>query len=154
MPITTINFEDLQSEFSEAMGIVFETFKRKNKVRFYRHEKEIVVSNDTNFNSDFPNPYLENITRQADYAEFDCRIIFTRKPSLDKIISGDENININGANNRGEVRLQFKREAFEFLEHSQVFWIEGYRYVIASDFRMLGAMQEFEYFEIVLNRNS
>ena len=152
MSLPVLNMDEIGAEGSAAMALVFDMFKRKNLVRFYRNDSEVVVTADSNYNADFYNPYLQNIVRTADFQDFECRILYTKKPSKERLLSGGQSVNIAATHNRGEVRLQFKREAFDFLEHTKIFWLEGFRYTADSDFRMIGVFQEFEYFEVVLTK--
>jgi len=150
-----MSIEDLQAEASAAMNMVFDYFKRSNPVTFYRDATETLVAADPNWNSDFgafasPNAV---ITRESESAQFDCRIIFTKEPSMIKNVDGDENIGLKTQINVGEVKIQVKADGFEWLKSAKSFLIEGERFSSISDWRGVGIMGNYETYELTLKKD-
>jgi hypothetical protein len=145
---------DMQAEGAAAMNLLFDFYKRKNKVRFYKAASEVVLSEDPNWNSDFGDAYTSNILKTAQSEEFECRYWFVKDYPLIRNIDGDDNSSVNVSIPKGKVRLQMKSDAYEYLKEVKTFWIEGMKYIAFSDFRMVGIFSEFQFYEILLEKSN
>lgn len=150
-----MSMEELQQEATAAMNMVFDYFKRSNKVTFYKDASETLVVADPDWNSDFGSFASPNaqITRESQSAEFDCRIIFTKEPSMIKNVDGDENIGLKTQINVGEVKIQVKADGFDWLKSAKSFIIEGERFRSISDWRGIGMMGDYETYELTLKKD-
>ena len=145
---------ELQQEGAAAMDLVFDFFKRTSKVRFYKSPSEVVISSDPNWNADFQNPYVNNIVKTAQYADFECRIWFPKDAAAIKKIDGEENLDIAAYSPKEIIRIQMRKEAYDWLGDVKSFWIEGEKFSISSDIRKLGIFSDFQFYEIQLQKNN
>lgn len=144
---------NLEAEAASAMDLVFETFKRKDLVTFYKSASEEVLVSDPSWNADFGNPWASNIEKTVQKQDFPARIWWTKEPSIIKAIDGDENLGIKTFYSIGSVRIQVKQDAFEWLLDAKAFWIKGDRYVKESDWRGVGMLGDVNRYELVLKKD-
>ena len=136
------------------MDLIFTTFKRDQKVKFYKDARQTITVQDPAWNSDFEMPSAPGITETPQMQEFDCRLWWVKSAtSLEKSLDGDENLNIRLSYPIGSVRLQVREDGFEWLKESKNFVIKGDRYVKYTDWRGIGMLGEIDRYEIVLKKD-
>ena len=137
------------------MNLIFDTFKRDELVKFYKQAREVVVDAGANseWNADFDNPNVGNITRSVQFVEFPARIWWTKEPSMVKSLDGDENVGVKVMYPIGSVRIQVKQDAKDYLSETVAFYIKNERYVKDSDWRGVGMLGAIDRYEIVLKKD-
>ncbi len=144
---------DIQTQCSAAMDMVFDHFQRANTVTFYKSASEEIVVSDPNWNSDYGDPYTENIVKTSQSKEINCRILFFKDSEVLKSLDGDENISLKLAYPIGKVRIQIKASDFDWLKDAKCFYIEGEKFVKDSDWQGVGMFQSFDRYQIILRKN-
>lgn len=145
-----------QAEVDAAMLTVFDTFKRLNKVVFYKTPREVVISTDPNYIADLSRyDQNDNIEYTVDSQEFECRIIFLGyKPSTASNFPGDSNTQVKSEQNFGQVKIQMKEDAFEFLGDTERFVIDDVIYMKSTDYQKLGVLGTYQFYQILLQKVS
>ncbi len=143
-----------QAEVDAAMLTVFDTFKRLDKVTFYKTPTEVVISTDPNYIADLQKyDENDNIEYTIDSQEFECRIIFLGyKPSTASNFPGDANTQVKAEQNFGQVKIQMKEDAFAFLGDTERFTIDGVPYMKSTDYQKLGVLGTFQFYQILLQK--
>jgi len=144
---------DLKAQGMAAMDFIFDFFKRENKVTFYKSASEVIISNDPEWNSDFGDSYSNNIVKTVEKAEFECRIWYVKNAPELKFVDGTENVSLAVAYPKGKVKIQMRRDAFDWLNEVKSFWVEGEKYDNVTDKRRIGIFGEYQFYEITLEKN-
>ncbi len=127
----------------------FDTYKRAIKFKFYLESKEIVVE-DSNFLYDFDSDSNKNEKIEQVF-EFDCCLIYLLRQEFADFIKGDDtNIKYKAQYNR--IKIQVKEEAFQALKDAERYVFGDETYAIEQSWRKLGAFQNFNIYEIILQR--
>lgn len=142
-----------ESEGAVAMGMIFDQFQRNSLVSFYKSASEVVVSEDTNWNADFGNPYATNIVKTAQKRDVNCRVIWNPKAELLKYLDGEENLNLKASIPMGEVSIQVEPDDFVWLKDATSFWIEGNKYTKSSDWEAIGIFGAINTYQINLQKD-
>jgi hypothetical protein len=130
----------------------FDTYKRSVKFKFYLEPKEVVVD-DPNFLYDFDSVDSNKNELIEQVYEFDCCLIYLLRQEFGDFIKGDDtNVKYKAQYNR--IKVQVKEEAFETLKNAERYVFGDETYAIEQSWRKLGAFQNFNIYEIVLQRVS
>jgi hypothetical protein len=143
----------LEEESVKAMELIFNQFKRSSPVTFYKSPSEEVVVSDSSWNSDFEDAYSSNIIKTAQKREVVCRAWYLKEDELLKSLNISDKEDINLFAPIGRVRIQVKEEDFLWLKDAKSFYFLGNKFVKDSDWRGVGMLQTFAYFEIILKKN-
>jgi len=128
----------------------FDTYKRAVKFKFYLEASEVVVS-DPNFLYEFDSLDSSINELEEQVFEFDCCLIYLLRQEYSDFIKGDDtNIRFKAPYNR--IKIQVKEEAWEALKNAERYVFGDESYAIEQSWRKLGAFQNFNIFEITLQR--
>lgn len=146
-------FQDcLREAAAEAMDCIFDTFKRAYPLRFYKIQQEEVVMLDPDYNADFENnqimPQIVNQTPQ--FEEFEARVWYGKFNPNQYFVAGASDLNIKGKINLKTIKIQVREEAFEYLKDTKTIYFLGEKYFIKEEWRRVGILGEFQFYEVVL----
>lgn len=141
---------NMRAQIELARQDIFDTFKSRLPVRFYKTETKTVVINDPNFNADFDIINTDNITLTAVYSDFYVRIHFLQYQPLENSFAGDQNITAKAKNSWGRIRIQMEQDAFDYLKETERFVYNGYNWKINEDFREVRVFGTTKFYEIIL----
>lgn len=147
------SISDIQAQCSLAMDMVFDYFQRANPITFYKSAAEEIVIVDPDWNSDYGDPYTDNIIKTAQKQDIYCRILYFKDSEVLKSLDGDENISLKLAYPIGKIRIQIKSADFEWLKDAKCFYVEGEKFVKESDWQGIGMFQAFDRYQIILRKN-
>jgi len=150
--IILMAINDLQAEMDKAMDMVFDHFQRSSPVTFYKSAAEEIVAVDPSWNSDFTNPYAENIVKTSQSKEILCRFWYLDGEELLKSFSSDD-IALRLTVPVGRVKIQIKTADLPWLKHAKCFYVLGERFVKDTDWRGLGSLQRINRYEITLRKD-
>jgi hypothetical protein len=142
---------DLQAECDAAMNVIFDTFQRTHLVTFYKSASEEIVATDSGWNSDFGDPYSQNIVKTSQSKDISCRIWYVDGDILQALDSEDTELKLSYPIAR--IKIQIKSVDFDWLKDAKCFYIQGNKFVKDSDWRGIGMLQTFNKYEIVLRKS-
>lgn len=148
-----MNFAEIQAQSNIAMDLIFDHFSKDDLISFYKDSNEDVAIEDPSWNSDFSNPYADNIVRTNNKKEIRCRVWYFKDSEVLKSLDGDENISLKLSYPIGKITIQVKAVDFDWLKDSKSFYFDGSKYLKESDWRGVGMYRETNRYEINLKRS-
>ena len=141
---------DLRAQITQIHKNIFDSWKRGEKIRFYKHEKEVFVE-DPNYNADFDYYANNKNLKITDSAEFDVCLTYLDRQILDNFIGGEDS-NVRFAARYNRIKIQVELDAFEYLKETERFTFGEDKYRMEDTWRKLGMLDQFQFYEVILQR--
>ena len=142
--------DDLKNEIIQNHKNIFDTWKRGDKIRFYKKAKEVFVYNPQ-YMSDFDEQAGNSNLKTEDYVDYDVCLTFLDRQELSNFLPGeDTNVRFKAINSR--IKVQVEASAFEDLKAAERFTFQGEKYALEAPWRGLGMFDQFQFFEVILMR--
>lgn len=143
-----------QADIRSAMKAVFDSFKRNEKVRFYKIQEEEIIMFASDYNSDFKELELSNssVSRDSQYEEFDARVIYLDRQDGGTFIGGGEELNIKTRQFYGRIKIQIEEDGYNYIKDAERITFDNCKYQIEDDIRKVGAANEFQFYTITLSK--
>ena len=142
-----------KDEINSAMGQIFATFARAEKVKFYKPNVEEILIFDNDYNGDLSEYSNPNAVLTEQMAEFTCRVVFpSREKTWRNNLGGGANANLKFEQDLGLVYIQFLDEALDYIKDTIRFTFNGDKYQKDSSIRKIGVVDTFNVFQLSLKK--
>lgn len=141
---------DLRAQITQIHKNIFDSWKRGQKIRFYKKAKEVFVE-DSNYNGDLDEFQNNNNLKITESAEFDVCLTYLDRQILDNFIGGEDS-NVRFAARYNRIKIQVELDAFEYLKETERFTFGEDKYRMEDTWRKLGMLDEFQFYEVILQR--
>ncbi len=143
----------LKADVLQAMDDIWDTFKRSEPITFYKRANQEVVVFDPDYNADFQEfTELNNITATEQSEQFEARIWYLDRQPNSAFIEGGEEAGVRTEQMYNRIKIQVKQDAFDYLATTIRFSILGEEYKISEGWRRIGILDEFNRYQIILQR--
>lgn len=140
----------LNIEANRVMNDIFDTFSKNTLVRFYKTARAVVSVMDSDYNIHFPDN--SNITYEAQYQDFQCRVIYLDKQTYASILDGSSDAGIRSKQYYNRIKIQVKSSGFEYLKDTEKFVFYDEEYKVSEPWRRLGLLKDDQLYQIILER--
>lgn len=135
-----------------AMKNIFDSFKRKDPLTFYKMSEEQITILDPSFNADLQEfDYLNtNLVEQS--KQFYCRVIFPKRESNFHNSIPNITMGIKAEQDFSEISIQMEQDAYEYVKDTVRFSYLGENYQKMSPIRKIGFLDTFYLYELYLKK--
>lgn len=140
------------ADIRDTMKIIFDTFKRSSKLRFYKVQEEEVVIFDPSYNADFQEltAHNQSVLMTPQYEEFDARVIYLDRQEGATFLGGGDELNIKTRQFYGRIKIQIEQDGYDYIKGSQRIIFLGNKYQIEDDIRNIGTANDFQFYSLNL----
>lgn len=143
---------DYKNAITQALGDIFDTFKRSSLVTFYKMSEEQIVIMDPSFNADLQEFDAINTNLTEVSQQFECRIIFPKREGSYGNSIPNITIGIKSEQEFNEVYIQVKEDGYNYLKDAIRFQFLGENYQKMSPIRPIGFLDTFNVYQIYLKK--
>jgi hypothetical protein len=139
------------------MKDVFDTFCKTDPITFYKTATQEITMLDPNYNADYGSDYGQyttTVSRETVSQSFQARIWYVNHQPIRRSLEGDENLSAKLYHSWGRVKIQVEQDAYDFIKDATRMVILGQDYKFDEDVRRLGPLDDFQYYEFLLERVS
>lgn len=144
---------DLKASITSAMKDIYDSFARSVTFYVYKMPEETVVSLDAEYNGDW-GVGNSDVTVEEVKQSFRVRMWYLDYEQQFKsfFIPGKEMEGARFIRELGQIKIQLEQDAYDFIRGATRVVIFDENYIISSDVKKIGTVDDFVYYTFILKK--